>query len=107
MADGRRPALRWGRRMQFVHETLGQRVVFARGEASRAVAREVEALGASRVMLIASRRSSAQVESIAAGLPLVLRHDEVVMHVPAEVAARARTAAVTSGADAIVTVGGG
>jgi alcohol dehydrogenase class IV len=38
---------------------------------------------------------------------VVLRHDEVVMHVPADVAARARAAAATSGADIVVTVGGG
>jgi alcohol dehydrogenase class IV len=42
-----------------------------------------------------------------AEIPVVLRHDEVVMHVPADVAGRARAAAATSGADIVVTVGGG
>ncbi|GAB7003342.1 maleylacetate reductase [Nocardioides sp. AN3] len=93
--------------MKFVHQSLAQRVVFAPGEASAAVGAEIEAIGASKVMLIASRRPSKVVESIAATLPVVLRHDEVVMHVPLEVADRARTAAAASGADVIVTVGGG
>ena len=39
--------------MWFVHQTLPQRVVFAAGESPGAGAAAVEALGASRVMLIA------------------------------------------------------
>ncbi|WP_067671149.1 maleylacetate reductase [Nocardia miyunensis] len=93
--------------MKFSHETLPQRVVFASGEAPAAVAAEIEALGGSKVLLIASAREAALAEPIAAQLPVVLRHDEVVMHVPVEVAERARQAAVASGADVIVTVGGG
>lgn len=93
--------------MRFTHETLPQRVVFARGDAAAALAAEVAALGAARVMLIASAREAALVAPITAALPVVLHHDEVVMHVPVEVADRARTAAVAAGVDAILTVGGG
>lgn len=93
--------------MRFTHETLPQRVVFARGNAAAALAAEVAALGAARVMLIASAREAALVAPITAALPVVLHHDEVVMHVPVEVADRARTAAVAAGVDAILTVGGG
>jgi alcohol dehydrogenase class IV len=103
--------------MRFVHDTLPQRVVFATGGAAGAVADEVSRLGAGRVMLIASRRSLvaqigsvAQIASVAqigAGLPVVLRHDEVVMHVPVDVALRARAAADAHDVDAIVCVGGG
>jgi maleylacetate reductase len=38
--------------MRFTHETLPQRVVFAAGQSPGAVAAEVEAHGAARVMLI-------------------------------------------------------
>ncbi|GAB3904043.1 hypothetical protein GCM10027612_71330 [Microbispora bryophytorum subsp. camponoti] len=58
-------------------------------------------------MLIASGRAAALADPIAARLPVVLRHEEVVMHVPAEVADRARTAAEAAEADVVVTVGGG
>lgn len=93
--------------MWFAHETLPQRVVFASGEAAQVVADEVRALGAERVMLIASHREAALVEPIAAMLPVVLHHDEVVMHVPVDVAQRARDRAAASGADVLVSVGGG
>ena len=93
--------------MRFVHQTLPQRVVFACGGSPAAVASEIGALGRSKVLLIASSREEAQASPIMAEIPVVLRHDEVVMHVPADVAARARAAAATCGADIVVTVGGG
>ncbi|GAB3138368.1 maleylacetate reductase [Microbispora hainanensis] len=93
--------------MRFVHATLPQRVVFASGGSPEAVAEEVSLLGAQRVMLIASGRAAAVADPIAARLPVVQRHEEVVMHVPVEVAGRARTAAAAAEADVVVTVGGG
>ncbi len=92
---------------RFTHRTLPQRVVFAAGDSPAAVREEVAALGAARVMLIASEREAALADPIAAELPLALRHDEVVMHVPVEVARRAREAAADCGADVLVSVGGG
>ncbi|WP_055553474.1 maleylacetate reductase [Streptomyces sp. NBRC 110028] len=91
--------------MRFTHETLPQRVVFAAGESPVAVAAEVEALGGSKVMLIASDREKELADPIAEEIPVVVRHEEVVMHVPVEVARRARQAA--AGADILVSVGGG
>jgi maleylacetate reductase len=93
--------------MRFTHQTLPQRVVFAAGDSPAAVASEIEALGRSKVLLIASGREEAQAAPIMAKIPVVLRHDEVVMHVPVAVAARAREAAAACGADIVVTVGGG
>ncbi|MFI1287584.1 maleylacetate reductase [Streptomyces sp. NPDC020792] len=93
--------------MEFLHETLPQRVVFAPGGAAGAVAGEVAALGARKAMLIASDREAALVDPIAREIPVVVRHDEVVMHVPVEVVRRARDAAAASGADVLVSVGGG
>ncbi|WP_328974423.1 maleylacetate reductase [Streptomyces canus] len=93
--------------MKFTHATLPQRVVFAAGESPAAVAAEVEALGGSKVMLIASDREKELADPIAKEIPVVLRHEEVVMHVPVQVAERARRAAVDAGADILVSVGGG
>ncbi|MEU9059689.1 maleylacetate reductase [Streptomyces sp. NPDC048430] len=93
--------------MRFTHETLGQRVVFASGKAPAAVAAEVAALGASRVMLIAAPAEAALADRVGADLPVAVRHSEVVMHVPVEVADRAREAATAGSVDALVCVGGG
>ncbi|GHJ41367.1 maleylacetate reductase [Streptomyces sp. TS71-3] len=93
--------------MRFVHESHAQRVHFAPGSAADALAGEIERLGARRVMVIASPSAGAVADRITAGLPVALRHDEVVMHVPTEVAARARKAAARAEADAVVSVGGG
>ncbi|MFF4117614.1 maleylacetate reductase [Streptomyces sp. NPDC001714] len=93
--------------MRFTHQTLPQRVVFAAGTSPAAVAAEVEAQGASRAVLIASDREKELADPIAERIPVVLRHEEVVMHVPVEVARRARRAAADSGADILVSVGGG
>jgi len=93
--------------MRFTHETLPQRVVFAAVQSPSAVAAEIEALGGSRVMLIASDREKDLADPIAKEIPVVLRHEEVVMHVPVGVAQRARRAAAAAGADILVSVGGG
>jgi maleylacetate reductase len=96
-----------GSRVKFTHEMLAQRVVFATHDGPAAVAAEIHALGDSKVMLIASDREAVLADPIATQIPVVVRHEEVVMHVPVDVAERARKAASASGADVIVSVGGG
>ena len=93
--------------MRFVHDTLPQRVCFGSGEAAAHLEHEIAALGASRVMVIAAKEESNIADAITGNLRVVLRHDDVVMHVPVEVAARAREAAAPHNVDAIVSVGGG
>jgi maleylacetate reductase len=93
--------------VHFVHESLAQRVRFNAGGAPEGVKAEAERLGAQRVMVIAAPAEATLADTVTSGLPIVLRHDEVVMHVPLEVAERARTAAVAHEVDLIVTVGGG
>ena len=93
--------------MRFVHDTLPQRVSFGSGEAAASLEREVAELGASRVMVIASKREMDTADTLTGNLRVLLRYDDVVMHVPVEVAARAREAAATHNVDAIVSVGGG
>ncbi|MGP4043922.1 iron-containing alcohol dehydrogenase [Streptomyces sp. 2A115] len=92
--------------MKFVHDTLPQRVRFASREAAGQLAEEVGELGASRVMVIASEAAKESSERVAAGLPVVVWHHEVAMHVPVDVAFRAREAAAHD-VDALVAVGGG
>jgi maleylacetate reductase len=93
--------------MRFVHDTLPQRVRFGSGEAAVGLRDEIDRLGAGRVMLIASANAMRAADEIAVGVPVAVRHDEVVMHVPVEVAERARAAADRGGVDALVSVGGG
>jgi maleylacetate reductase len=93
--------------MRFVHDNLPQRVCFGSGDATASVRREIANLGASRVMVIAAKAEAELADQVSSDLPVALRHDDVVMHVPVEVAERAREAAATAEADALVSVGGG
>jgi maleylacetate reductase len=93
--------------MRFVHDTLPQRVCFGSGQAAGSLAREAARLGASRVMLIASPGQQPLAREVTRDVPVAVRHDEVVMHVPAEAAGRARQAAAQHQVDALVSVGGG
>jgi alcohol dehydrogenase class IV len=91
--------------VQFTHDWPAQRVRFATGGAAEAVADEVRRLGASRVMAIASDAERAG--PVLSGVPVEAMHTEVTMHVPVEVAERAREVAAGHEVDAIVCVGGG
>ncbi len=91
--------------LRFAHETLPQRVHFAAGEAADAVAEEVRRLGAQRVMAIAS--DPARAEPVLTGVEVAVLHTDVVMHVPLEVAERARAVAGQYDVDVLVCVGGG
>jgi maleylacetate reductase len=93
--------------MNFVHETLGQRVRFGSGMAAELLAAEVEDLEAERVMVIAAPAEQELAARLVAQLPVARNHDEVVMHVPVDVADRARQSAVAAGADLLVSIGGG
>ena len=93
--------------LRFTHETLGQRVVFAPGEAADAVEAEVTRTGARAVMVVATRSRAETAARVTAGLPVALMHHDVVMHVPTDVAERARLAAARHHVDAVVSIGGG
>jgi maleylacetate reductase len=93
--------------MQFVHDVPGSRVVFGAGR-RRELAAELGRLGLTRPLLVTgpSLKTGEELSDLLAPL-LVGRFDEVVMHVPAEVAARAVDAAHAAAADSVVVVGGG
>ena len=93
--------------LTFDHVTLGQRVLFGTGKAAANLAAEVARLGARRVMVIASDFETEMARAVAADIEVALWHHDVVMHVPIEVAEKARAAAAEHGIDLLVCVGGG
>jgi maleylacetate reductase len=94
-------------RVRFEHESLPQRVVFASHEAADRVAGEVARLGGASVMAIVAEADSAIADPVVGKLPVAVLHTEVVMHVPVDVAERARQVADESEVDVLVSIGGG
>jgi maleylacetate reductase len=92
----------------FVHQSLPMRVVFGPGSISR-LPDEVDVLGLGRVLVLCSPEQEETGELVAAALgdraAGVL--PEARVHVPIEVADRARRVAGELGADGCVAVGGG
>jgi maleylacetate reductase len=93
--------------LEFTHATLGQRVLFGTGKAAGNVAAELDRLGTTRPMVIASASGRRAAATVLAGAPSVLWWDEVVQHVPVTIAERARSAAAGHRADVLISVGGG
>jgi len=92
---------------RFDHLTLGQRVRFGAGQGRASLADEIERMGARRAMVVAARDERALAEALTSGLAVAVLHDDVVMHVPSEVAARARRVAAEHDVDVLISVGGG
>jgi maleylacetate reductase len=95
--------------MGFTYESLPGRVVFARGGAAEQLESELDRLGVTNVMLIATRaeisRSSALIQHISQRVGSVF--SEVEQHVPAATAVAAREQAASTQADGLVCIGGG
>ena len=89
----------------FDHRSLPQRILFGAGKAAEHLAAEVARRGASRVMVIAENRDENR--EVASGIEVARWYHEVVMHVPVEVAERARAVAADEGIDLLVSIGGG
>ncbi|RSZ63123.1 maleylacetate reductase [Corynebacterium hylobatis] len=93
--------------LNFEHITLGQKVLFGAGRAADFLATEVSGEGARRVMVIAGGRETELARQVTRQIDVQVWHDEVVMHVPVDVAERARTIAREEKIDLVVCVGGG
>jgi alcohol dehydrogenase class IV len=89
----------------FTHEGLGGRVVFGPGTLGD-LPRELDALGAGRVLLLAGERHAAPVRGLL-GDRIVGHFSAVVQHVPVAAAREARALAAEVRADALLAVGGG
>lgn len=92
----------------FVYESLPGRVVFGAGTLAR-LAEEIDRLGSKRALLIADPAHKLLADGLAENLGVRFADvfTDVQQHVPAEGAMAAREAAARSGADCIVTIGGG
>lgn len=92
----------------FVYSALPSRVVFGSGKLS-SIAEEVEAIGASRALVLCTLPQKAQAEAVGKllGSRLAGIHDGAEMHVPIESARKARALAAELGADCMVAIGGG
>jgi maleylacetate reductase len=92
--------------LRFLYESPAQRVCFGTGKASELLRREVAGLG-ERVMLVAAEAEAAMAQTVVDALPVVGVFRDVAMHVPLDVAERAREMAQRHSADVIVSIGGG
>jgi maleylacetate reductase len=94
--------------MRFVHDIVGPRVVFGPGSL-RQVALEAAGLGGERVLLVVGGHAAAARSTLEAdlGARVVGVIDEVVEHVPVDRARAAISTARQSGADLVISLGGG
>jgi maleylacetate reductase len=92
--------------MRFQYETLPGRVLFGAGVAAR-LGEELERLGTTRALAIASKRAADQLAGRLGPERRAGVHTGVAEHVPAEAAAAAREAAARVDADCLVAMGGG
>lgn len=93
--------------LNFAHETLGQRLLFGSGEATKNLTEEVARLGATRVMVIAATFEAEIAKTVTSGINVALTYDDVVQHIPIEKAEDARRAALENQIDLLICVGGG
>lgn len=93
----------------FVYEALPGRVVFGPGAARRSLVDEVDRLGASRVLVVATEGEAALARELAdpLGERVAGTFAGAQPHVPVEVADAARGAAADHHADLVLSVGGG
>ena len=94
--------------LQFIHTSYPVRVVFGAGALAH-LEREIDALGASRALVLATPEQAAQAEEVARrlGARCAGVFARAVMHVPIETARAARAEAARVGADCAVAIGGG
>lgn len=94
--------------LKFIHDVPATRVVFGAGKLA-AASEEVDRLGTSRALVISGGPEAVFADRVCADLGdrVVGRYSDVQMHVPTEIAERARAFAAECGADCLVAVGGG
>ena len=95
--------------IQFVHDALPGRVIFSGGSARDELTAEVERLGWSRIMVLATPREARLVKEITADVAdrVVVAFEGVQPHVPHRIALEARAAATRHDVDGLVSIGGG
>ncbi|MGI5282432.1 maleylacetate reductase [Nonomuraea polychroma] len=92
---------------RFTYETFAARVVFGAGCAPGSLAAEVEHLGAHRPLIVTTPRTAPLATTLAGPLSVAGLFDGVRPHVPVETVDQAVELAARTGADAVLSVGGG
>lgn len=92
---------------EFTYEATSARIVFGPGCAERVLAEEIERLGVQRLLIVATSRNASLIATPAKALPVVATFDGVRPHVPVETVNLAVALATRTGADAVLSVGGG
>ncbi|GAA3074297.1 maleylacetate reductase [Pseudonocardia yunnanensis] len=94
---------------EFTYEALPARIVFGAGAARTRLADEVDRLGTTRLLLVASERDAERVRSLVAPLGdrIAATFTAVREHVPLATAEAARAAAAAVDADGVLSIGGG
>uniref|UniRef100_UPI0035B15D57 maleylacetate reductase n=1 Tax=Hylemonella sp. TaxID=2066020 RepID=UPI0035B15D57 len=92
----------------FVYTAQPARVIFGAGSLSQ-LAREIDAMGAKKALVLCTPEQRASAEQVAQllGARAAGVYDRAVMHVPLETAREAREVARQLGADCAVAIGGG
>jgi alcohol dehydrogenase class IV len=92
----------------FIYNSQPTRVIFGAGSLQH-LAREIEALGAKKALVLSTPEQRASAEMIAdlLGARAAGVFDRAVMHVPIETARQAREVARNLGADCAIAIGGG
>ena len=93
--------------LKFTHDTLPQRVVLDTGRVVERVRAEAAQLGIRRPMLISTEGTHEVADSLSAVLSPTEHWRKTVQHVPRAVADEATSAARDSGADGVISIGGG
>ena len=94
--------------LAFERDVIGGHVVFGAGSRSR-LADEADRCGATKIVVVAGASDSTLVADVVAtlGARVVGRFTDVVQHVPVAKANQLRAMVSDTGADAVVTIGGG
>jgi maleylacetate reductase len=94
---------------EFTYDALPARIVFGAGAARTRLADEVDRLGTTRLLLVASERDAERVRSLVAPLRdrIAATFTAVREHVPLATAEAARATAAAADADGVLSIGGG
>jgi alcohol dehydrogenase class IV len=94
---------------EFTYEAFPARIVFGPGAARTRLSTEVDRLGTTRLLLVASERDADRVRSLVAPLGgrVAATFTAVREHVPVATAEAARAAAAAVDADGVLCIGGG
>lgn len=93
--------------LPFDHQLHSQRVLFGAGRAAANTTAALTELGCSKPLLITTERGASAAADVTANLDLVATINDAVMHVPLATAEAARITAISTGADSLISAGGG